>query len=197
MESRPVPLQQHVQRVADEAIALAAYWDVDPARVELASWIHDLFRHLPPEEQLRQAREAGITPTPHDELDPIVLHGPSAARVAHDKFGIKDEDVLEAVAVHTLGIADMTMIAKIILIADKVEPNKRKRRPAMAEIRKLARRDLDLALLCWSDWSWVEARANDWRTHPGHWTAREHWVREHHIELAMPGHISQAASAAS
>lgn len=193
MTSRPKGLQEHTRRVAKEAIALAAFWDVDPARVELASWIHDLFRHLPREEQLRQAREVGIEPTPDDEVDPIVLHGPSAARAARYRFGISDDEVLQAVAAHTLGIPQMPQVAKILLLADKVEPAKRKKRPAMKAIRKLARRDLDLALLCWSDWSWYQARENGWVMHPESWQARDAWVREHHIDRGGPLSIAGAA----
>lgn len=193
MTSRPKGLQEHTERVAKEAITLARCWDVDPLRVELASWIHDLFRHLPRDEQLRQAREVGIEPTVDDMVDPIVLHGPSAARAARYRFGISDEEVLEAVAAHTLGIPQMTQVAKILLIADKVEPAKRKKRPIMKAIRKLARRDLDLALLCWSDWSWYQARENGWVMHPDSWQARDAWVREHHIDRGGPLHAPGAA----
>jgi predicted HD superfamily hydrolase involved in NAD metabolism len=189
MLSRPVGLQKHVRRVVKEAVSLAGFWDVDPERVELACWAHDLFRHLSPEDQVRQARDVGIEPTIADLASPIVLHGPSAACVARDRFGVRDDDVLEAIASHTLGIPHMTLIAKVLLLADKFEPRKRKRRPALKDIRRLARRDLDLALLCWADWSWVEARAHNWETHPGHWFAREQWVQAHHYELAMPGRI--------
>lgn len=192
MRSRPDGLQEHSRLVALEAVELAGYWDVDPARVELASWAHDLFRHLSPDEQIRQAREVGIHPTADDCVDPIVLHGPSAAIVARERFGVRDEDALEAIAVHTLGVPHMTQVAKILLIADKVEPRKRKRRPVMGEIRKLARRDLDTALLCWADWSWVEARTHGWSSHPGHWTARVQWVEAHHVETAGPRRVSDA-----
>ena len=56
----------------------------------------------------------------------------------------------------------------------------------MCEIRKLARRDLDLALLCWADWKWVEERTHGWSSHPQHWAARRSWVGEHHAEIGLP-----------
>jgi HD superfamily phosphohydrolase YqeK len=89
----------------------------------------------------------------------------------------------------------MSLIAKVILIADKVEARKRKRTPVMAEIRKLARRDLDAALLCWADWKWLEERTNQWNSHPTHWRARQQWVREHHIDAALPARSAEDASA--
>ncbi|MDZ7727195.1 MAG: HD domain-containing protein [Dehalococcoidia bacterium] len=112
MESRPEGLQRHVQRVADEAKELAGYWDVDPERVELASWAHDLFRHLEPEDQLKKATEVGLGVSRDDRVDPIVLHGPIAAKVIRDSFGVTDEETLEAVSSHTLGLPEMSMVGQ-------------------------------------------------------------------------------------
>lgn len=190
MESRPQKLQEHCRRVAEEAVALAAYYDVDPQRVELASWSHDLFRHLPPEEQVRQARDFRVPVSEDDLASPIVLHGPIAAWLMREKLGITDDEVVEAVASHTLGLPEMTMVGKILLLADKFEPRKRDRRPWLKPIRILARRDLDLSLLCWSDHNWVEARGEGWPVHGGSWVARSRWVAEHHAELRMPGRVA-------
>jgi predicted HD superfamily hydrolase involved in NAD metabolism len=183
MESRPQKLIEHVQRVAKEAVEIGNYWDVDPDRLELASWGHDLFRHEPEERQIELAKEAGLAIGPADRRSPIVLHGPIAASVLEHRIGISDRDVLAAVRDHTLGLSEMSLIAKIILLADKVEPRKRKRDPEMKLIRKLARRDLDIALLCWADWKWVVERENDYETHPAQWESRTYWVREHHFDI--------------
>lgn len=80
----------------------------------------------------------------------------------------------------------MPIIAKIILLADKVERRKRKRTPVMAEIRRLARRDLDAALLCWADWKWIDEREHGWQSHPAHWATRIGWVRDHHADAPQP-----------
>lgn len=190
---RPPGLRAHIDRVAEEATALAAYWDVDPARVELAALGHDLFRSTPPEDQLRLAAETGVPVTPEDRLNPVVLHGPVAAAVLESRFGVTDAEALAAVRDHTLGAPEMPMVAKIILLADKFEPRKRQRTPVMKQIRALARRDLDLALLCWADWKWLEERSHGWQSHPGHWAARTRWVTEHHGELALPPRLQEEA----
>ncbi len=185
-ESRPPGLRRHVERVAAEAVALAAYWDADPARVELAAWGHDLFRAHSPSEQLRLAREVGLAISPEDEASPVMLHGPIAAAVLEQRFGVTDADALGAVRDHTTGAPEMPLIARIILLADKFEPRKRRRTPVMGEIRKLARRDLDAALLAWADWKWVEEREHGWMSHPVHWEARLSWVAAHHAEIGLP-----------
>ncbi len=69
LETRPEGLVRHVQRVLVEALDLAARWDLDPARVELATWGHDLFRSFPPAEQLRLAVEAGLPIVEADRAD--------------------------------------------------------------------------------------------------------------------------------
>jgi predicted HD superfamily hydrolase involved in NAD metabolism len=182
----PAGLLAHVERVVAEARDLAARWDLDPDRVELAAWGHDLFRAHPPAEQLRLAAEAGLPITETDRLEPVLLHGPIAAVVLRERFGVTDDEALAAVRDHTLGAADMPLIAKVILLADKFEPRKRQRTPVMREIRRLARRDLDTALLCWADWKWVEERTHGWASHPAHWAARVRWVAEHHADRALP-----------
>jgi predicted HD superfamily hydrolase involved in NAD metabolism len=186
LETRPEGLVRHVERVLVEARDLAARWDLDPARVELATWGHDLFRSFSPEEQLRLATAAGLPVVEADRAEPVLLHGPIAAMVLRERFGVLDDEALIAVRDHTIGSRDMPMIAKVILLADKFEERKRRRTPVMREIRRLAWRDLDLALLCWADWKWVDEREHGWYTHPDHWGARTRWVEEHHHEAALP-----------
>jgi predicted HD superfamily hydrolase involved in NAD metabolism len=197
MQSRPQRLIEHVERVAREALAIGEYWDVDPDRLELASWGHDLFRHEPEERQLQLAAESGVAVSSEDRRSPIVLHGPIAATVLEHRFGIDDRDVLAGVRDHTLGIPEMSLIGKIILLADKVEPNKRKRTPEMKRIRRLAWRDLDIALLCWADWKWVDEREHGYESHPAHWRARTTWVREHHLDADPPDSRLESVQGAS
>jgi predicted HD superfamily hydrolase involved in NAD metabolism len=184
-ESRPEGLLRHVQRVLIEALDLAGRYDLDPARVELATWGHDLFRSFPAEDQLRLATEAGVPIEDADRADPVLLHGPIAAVTLRERFGVDDDEVVGAVRDHTLGAAEMPIIAKVILLADKFEKRKRERTPIMKDIRRLAWRDLDLALLCWADWKWLEEREHGWTSHPHHWGARQRWVSEHHAEAGM------------
>jgi len=191
--TRPDGLVRHVERVVDEALALAPDYDVDPDRAALAAWGHDLFRAHKPGELLQLARETGVPIEDEDVIEPVLLHGPIAAVVLRERFAVHDEDALAAVRDHTLGLEQMPIIAKIILIADKVEPRKRQRTPAMKAIRKLARRDLDTALLCWADWKWVEEREHAWHSSPQHWAARTEWVRQHHIDVALPRRVNGKA----
>lgn len=188
---RPARLVQHVERVVVEAVDLANRWGADPERATLAAWGHDLFRALPARDQLTLARELGLPLTADDEAQPVLLHGPNAATVLRERFAVDDAEALAAVRDHTLGAPEMPLLAKIILLADKVERRKRGRTPVMREVRRLARNDIDLALLCWADWKWVEERTHGWASHPQHWAARQRWVAEHHLEAGLPGRTAE------
>ena len=148
-------------------------------------------------ETVLMAAEVGLVIAEADRAAPVVLHGPTAAAVLRERFAIHDEEVLTAVRDHTLGNTHMPMIAKIILLADKFEPSKRSKRPVMREIRRLARRDIDMALLCWSDWSLLDHAEHGWMTHPRHWAARREWRSEHINEAGGlgPGGPSEATEA--
>jgi predicted HD superfamily hydrolase involved in NAD metabolism len=191
--TRPGGLIRHVERVLAEALHIGGCYDVDPARVELAVWGHDLFRAHSAEGQLGLARECGIAMDETEERLPVLLHGPIAAAVLRDRFGLTDNEVLAAVRDHTSGISEMSMLAKVILVADKVEEHKRESTPLMADIRWLARTDLDLALLCWADWKWVDERRQGYESHAAHWEARTAWVAAHHADVGMPGRASTRA----
>lgn len=183
MNRRPAGLVRHTRRVVADAVDLAGRWDVDPERVELAAWGHDLCRAEKPVDLLTKAREMRIPVSQEEEDSPMLLHGPVAACVLETLFDVSDREVLEAVRDHTLGAPEMSLIAKIVLLADKVEPNKRARTPMMKKIRQAARTDLDLALLCWADWRWVENQTGDFASPPQFWHARSAWVPAHHLEL--------------
>lgn len=194
---RPDGLVRHVERVLDEAIPLAVLWGADKERVELSVWGHDLFRSKSPAEQLRLAKEVGVEIDVDAKAYPILLHGPIAAAVLREQFHITDEEALMAVRDHTSGLDQMSLLAKILLIADKIEKRKRRGVPELADIRQLAHRDLDTAILCWSDWRWTTEARERYPTQASHWRARQHWVEEHHAEIGMPQRSTGSAFAAA
>lgn len=185
-EALPEGLGLHIQRVLVESLDLAERWDLDPERVELATWGHDLYRSRGDEEWLRLAMEMGIPLRHADELSPVLLHGPIAARALYHDFGVRDDEVLMAVHEHTLGSPDISQIGAVVLLADKFEERKRKRTPIMKDIRRVARRDLDTALIAWADWRWTEDAERGWLVHPDHWWSRITWIARHHAEIGLP-----------
>ena len=75
-----------------------------------------------------------------------MLHAKVGALLAEKKYDIEDQEVLSAIRWHTTGKPDMTLLEKIVYVADYIEP-KRDKAPNLKEVRKMAFVDLDQALL--------------------------------------------------
>ena len=67
------------------------------------------------------------------------------AGIARHIYGIEDRDILRAIALHTTGAPGMTVLAKIIFLADYIEPGRRF--PNVERLRAIAVRNLDEAVL--------------------------------------------------
>jgi predicted HD superfamily hydrolase involved in NAD metabolism len=163
----PRGLAQHVERVAAEANRLAAgFKELDRAQVELAAWGHDIARALSPRELLARAREFGMAVSAVEEEAPILLHGPVGAEILRQEYGIDDPEMLAAARFHSTGRAGMSLLEKVIFVADKIEPGKVRAKPVLARVRELADRDLDAAILEYLDQMLETARQEGWPLHP-------------------------------
>ncbi|HEX8805640.1 MAG TPA: bis(5'-nucleosyl)-tetraphosphatase (symmetrical) YqeK [Candidatus Aquilonibacter sp.] len=114
----------HCVRVARSADVLAQLHGADPAKARLAAMLHDLAR-LYSSSQLIEECERRAMPIADFELrNPIVLHAPLGAALARERFDVYDADVLSAIAKHTLGAADMSLLDCILYLADSLEPGR-------------------------------------------------------------------------
>lgn len=116
---------RHTIGVADLAEDLARHHGLDPERVKFAALLHDLAKEIPLERQLVLAGRWNLIRYPEDELSPQVLHGPLAAYCLEHKYGVDDQEVLSAIAHHTLGFPGMSRFEMLIYSTDMVEPNRK------------------------------------------------------------------------
>jgi predicted HD superfamily hydrolase involved in NAD metabolism len=130
----------HTVRVADTAEGLAQIHSLDPDRTRLAALLHDAARETEPEDYLRLADEWGLAVGEPERKSPKLLHGPVAAELARRELGVEDEEVLEAIRVHTVGAAGIGALALALYVADKIEPARDY--PSVYRIRALARENL-------------------------------------------------------
>jgi predicted HD superfamily hydrolase involved in NAD metabolism len=172
----PQGLAEHVMRVVDQAVRLASLHDVDVNAARVAALGHDLMRAHNDDRLLAIAGEQGHTVDPVERLEPILLHGPLAVPVLREQYGVVDADVLGAVAAHTTAAPRMSRLQKLIFIADKIDPEKIERRPAVARVRELAEQDLDAALRAYLDLHILEALQDRWPLHPNTVAARNELV---------------------
>ena len=144
-------LFEHILRVEEIGVRLAGAHGIDVLKVRTGSLLHDLARAKHPEELLAMAESFGIEVGPLEERMPIFLHGPVAACLARERYGIEDWEILEAVRAHTTGRAGMGPVARVVFLADKLDPTKDRRYPFNAELREVARSDLDQAIRLFLD----------------------------------------------
>lgn len=131
----------HVEGVVQTATALAVQYGVEVERARTAAWFHDIAREWPKERLLQVAENVEI-PSGF-ALIPALLHGPIAASLAVEWYGV-DEDVANAIRFHTTGRLRMSILEKIICLADAIEPGRTY--AGVDELRKDATQSLDLAL---------------------------------------------------
>jgi predicted HD superfamily hydrolase involved in NAD metabolism len=140
-------LLAHCERVRVVCLELAQRWGVSTEKAQFAALTHDLARALEPEELIALARKYKLINNEVDLLHPILLHGPVGAAILRYQWGIDDEEILRAVTCHTAGCVNMTVLAKILFLADKTEDEKASLRPGLAQVRDMADIDLDKAVL--------------------------------------------------
>jgi predicted HD superfamily hydrolase involved in NAD metabolism len=135
---------QHTVGVMETAIELAERYGADKKKAELAAIFHDYAKFRPKEEMKQIILEQNM---PKDLLlyNTELWHAPVGAYLVEKEVGIKDDEILDAIRYHTSGRANMTLLEKVIYLADYIEPGRIF--PGVEEVRELAKQDLNIALV--------------------------------------------------
>ncbi len=136
---------EHTLGVAYTAAALAMCYEIDVEQARLAGLLHDCAKYIPDDEMLSQCNKLHIEITEAEQRDICLLHAKLGAYMAGAEYKIQDPEIINAIRWHTTGHPDMTMLEKIIFIADYIEPN-RQQAPNLKQIRHLAFTDIDEAM---------------------------------------------------
>ncbi len=137
---------QHTLGVMYTAGALAMCHGTDLEKALLAGLLHDCAKCVPPEEKIKICQMNHIFISEVEYENPGLLHAKLGAYFAEHKYDVTDPEILCAIRCHTTGRPAMSILDKIIYIADYIEPG-RMELPDMADIRRLAFQDLD-ACIC-------------------------------------------------
>ena len=141
----------HTLGVASTAVAMAMRYNPDPSnsnfikRAELAGLLHDCAKCMDNNKKLRICEKNNLSCSSFEKSHPYLLHGKVGAYIAQTKLKIEDNDILQAITWHTTGRPDMSLLEKIIFIADYIEPS-RNPVPELNLIRQLAFVDIDKAM---------------------------------------------------
>ena len=139
----------HSRCVADEAIKLAKLYGANEKKAEIAGILHDITKNMPESEQLSiiEASEIEIKSLRNalGGRKSRLWHAISGAVYVRDVVGISDADVFGAIRWHTSGRANMTLLEKVIFIADFTSADRDYE--DVGEMRKLAQESLELAII--------------------------------------------------
>lgn len=136
---------EHTLGVEYTAAALAMCHGACVTDARIAGILHDCAKCLTDEKRLAICGKHNIPVSDIEKRNPFLLHAKVGAYLAKEKYGVEKEDILNAVLYHTTGREGMSLLEKIIFVADYIEPG-RKQAPNLPEIRELAFRDLDEAM---------------------------------------------------
>lgn len=115
----------HTLGVMQEAIELAKRYNADIKKAEMAGLLHDNAKCMT-KEDLRIFISENLPDLDKNELKNYkTLHAPVGAYFAKEKFKISDPEIISAIRWHTLGRVNMTLLEKIVFLADKIEKNTR------------------------------------------------------------------------
>ncbi|MGN0143971.1 MAG: bis(5'-nucleosyl)-tetraphosphatase (symmetrical) YqeK [Clostridium sp.] len=114
----------HTLGVCETAKKLAKLNNESVEKAEIAALSHDVAKNLSREEMLKIINENNIILSNVEKENMNLWHSIIAPVVAKDRLGICDEDILDAIRWHTTGKENMSVLAKIIYIADMIEPGR-------------------------------------------------------------------------
>ena len=125
------------------SLAMVHGYDLEDAQV--AGLLHDCAKCIPNKKKLKLCSQHNISVTDFEEEHPFLLHAKLGAYIARKKYDITDKEILSSITYHTTGRREMSLLEKIVYIADYIEPMRNKA-PNLDKIRKLAFQDLDECL---------------------------------------------------
>ena len=137
---------EHTLGVMYTCAALAMRYNYDLEKAMLAGLLHDCAKCMPNAKKLKMAEKHHLEISELERKNPFMLHAKLGAFLAKKKYDIEEEEILDAIRWHTTGRPQMTLLDKIVYIADYIEP-KRDKAPNLAVIRQMAFTNLDDALL--------------------------------------------------
>ncbi len=135
----------HSINVSKTAQRLADIYGVDHNKAKLAGLMHDIAKEMSSEEHLDILKQSPELQKELENISPKLWHGPVGSVYLNQKYGIDDKDILNAIFYHTTGRKNMSLLEKIVFIADHI--SEERRWPDVVYLRGLAKVDLESAML--------------------------------------------------
>ena len=133
---------EHTMGVMYTCAALAMVYDYDLEDAQAAGLLHDSAKCIPNKKKLKLCSQHDIPVSDFEKDHPFLLHAKLGAYVASSKYDIKDEEILTAITYHTTGRPGMSLLEKIVFVADYIEP-RRNKASNLSKLRQMAFIDID------------------------------------------------------
>lgn len=134
----------HSIRVMETAVELARQYGYDEEKAKIAGLLHDCAKYQDHLYLLKRVNDFDIILDDFMIQNKELIHAPLGSKIAEIEYNIKDEEILSAIYYHTIGKENMSLLEKIIYIADFIEPQRNF--PKLEWYREYAFKDLDKAL---------------------------------------------------
>ena len=164
---------KHVLGIEETAVALAKKYGASPEKASIAALTHDYAKERPDEEFKMVIVRDGFDP----ELlnyNNAIWHGLVGASFVERELGIIDAEILHAIRVHTTGAAKMSLLDKIIYVADYIEPGRDF--PGVQDARAIAWADLDEAVAFETKHTLAHLLAQEQQIYPKTIETYNYWV---------------------
>ena len=165
----------HVWGCEHEARRMAERWGCDADLAAEAGILHDITKKFELSDQLLLSEKYGIINDTIELGNLKLLHAKTGAAMARDLYGVSDA-VYDAIRWHTTGRPDMTLLEKIIYMADYIEPTREF--PGVDTLRRLAYLDLDRAMQLGLEMSLAELRESGVPAHPNTVSALDWYTKQ-------------------
>ncbi len=176
VESREEPGRfLHTIGVTKAAVKMAEIFGEDPKKAYIAALLHDIAKHISGSEMYDMCKNRGVVLDDAEMENPGLVHAKLGAYLAKAEYGIEDEDIINAIAWHTLGRCEASRLEKIIFVADMVEEGRSFL--ALEKIRKTAYKNLDKAVYMCADSVIRFNTGKGKKVHPNAYMVREHFKK--------------------
>ena len=135
---------QHSMNVAEECFKLAEKYGADKQRCYLAGMLHDIMKEEMPDKLKQYVMDSGLAPDPAEAAAKILWHGIAGGYYIREELEIDDEELISAVRFHTIGCARMSLMEKIVFLADMISEDRKYK--DVDKMRGYCYEDIDVAM---------------------------------------------------
>ena len=136
----------HTLGVVEMSEKLAKKYNADIEKCKVAALLHDICKEMDMKYIKNICKNNFMSELSEEDLEnKEILHGFAGSYYVKNELGVDDEEILSAIKYHTVGVKNMTLVEKIVYIADAIEYGRNY--PSVVEIREETFKDLDRGIL--------------------------------------------------